>query len=431
MQLTLAYLETDDASLLPARIGFQNATYRRNRKTGKLIDSCFGPVTISRWFYQNTLPGEKGLAPLDVRLGLFAGRMTPALSEVVGRLAADLPQQAVLEMLRERFSISPGIATLRKVIADLGRKVAAHHDQAAVERLGELIDQAEQSTGKHQPLLQVGRDGVFVQTRPCWEEASCATLAVYDRSRQRLGTVYLGQMPEREQLTMTARLTTVIMGTLLGIGGQIPKLRYVTDAGCHPQAYFKTVLQPMKHPLTGQPLRWSWGVDFYHACEYITTLAASLLGASSEAAQSWASKQRQVLKTKHNGIARVIASAAQQKRRHGLKGTQKDYQTAVNYLRNYRQHMDYATRRKAGEPIGSGVTEAGCKVIFNQRLKQSGMRWYPETGQYIVDLRTAVRGKLWDRIWDRIVSQPHDLPPITRRSIHENRNDARNYVLLS
>lgn len=238
-------------------------------------------------------------------------------------------------------------------------------------------------------------------------------------------------MPESDQPTMTARLTKVITGTLSGISGQIPKLRYVTDAGCHPRAYFKTVLKPMKHPRTGEPLQWSWGVDFYHACEYITTLAASLMGGSSEAAQSWARKQRQVLKNKHHGIARVIASAAQQKRRHGLKGSRKDYLTAVNYLKKYRQHMDYAGRRKAGEPIGSGITEAGCKVIFNQRMKQSGMRWHPETGQYIVNLRTAVRGILWDRIWNRILCQKHDLPTITRRSNHESRKDARHYVLLS
>ena len=61
--------------------------------------------------------------------------------------------------------------------------------------------------------------------------------------------------------------------------------------------------------------------------------------------------------------------------------------------------MDYAARREAGDPIGSGVTEAGCKVIFNQRMKQSGMRWKRRSGQWIVDLSTACRSGLWDTIW--------------------------------
>ncbi len=356
--------------------------------------------------------------------------MTPATVEVVGRLAADLPQQAVLEVLRERFAITPGVATLRRVVSDLAQKVRLHHDEAAIERLTELIEQARRSQGKREPLLQVGRDGVFVQTRPCWEEASCGTLAVYDRSRRRLGTVYLGEMPESDQPTMTARLTHVITGTLKELGHYVPKLRYVTDAGSHPQAYFRQVLKPMKHPATDKLLRWSWGVDFYHACEYVSKLAAALFG-PGEAASSWATKQRKTLRTKAGGVVRVVQRAAQRKRRRGLKGTKKDYHSAINYLKTYRPYMNFAARRKAGDPIGSGITEAGCKVIFNQRLKQSGMRWHCETGQYIVDLRTAMRGGLWPSIWQRLLKQFSDLPPITRKQPQQQPENSRKNLLLS
>jgi hypothetical protein len=413
LQATLRKIETDDPEHVPARIEWRGDSYRRNRMTNKTLDTRFGQITLRRWFFQNVQSGEPGLAPLDLRLGLFGGRMTPALSEVVGRLAADLPQQSVLDVLRERFAVTPGVATLRKVVHDLAGQVRSHHDEAAIGRLSQLLEKARHSQGKYEPLLQVGRDGVFVQTRPCWEEASCGTLAVYDRSRRRLGTVYLGQMPESGQPTMTARMTTVITGTLTNLGQWVPVLRYVTDAGCHPQAYFRQVLEAMKHPTSGAPLSWSWGVDFYHACEYVSKLAAALFGAG-EAASAWSAKQRQTLRTKTGGVARVVASAAQQKRRQGLKGTQKDYDSAIHYLKTYRPYMDFAERRRAGQPIGSGITEAGCKVIFNQRLKQSGMRWHRATGQHIVDLRTAVRGGLWLPIWQRLLSPANDLPPITR-----------------
>ena len=62
-------------------------------------------------------------------------------------------------------------------------------------------------------------------------------------------------MSESDQPTMTARLTHVITGVLTRLGRYTPKLRYVTDAGCHPQAYFRQVLSPMKHPTSGEPLR--------------------------------------------------------------------------------------------------------------------------------------------------------------------------------
>lgn len=414
IEFTLRGIETNDRSRVPTRIEFQGETYRLNRPTNKNIDTRFGPISVQRWFYQADTTGVSGIAPLDIRLGLFAGRMTPAAAEVTGRLVADMPQQATLDTLQERFGITPGVGTLRRITKDLGERVRAHHDQAAIDRIVELIADAQHSEGPWKPLFQVGRDGVFLQTRPFWEEASCATLAVYDRQRNRLGTVYLGQMPESDQPTMTSRLTRVITQTLTQLDGYMPQLRYVTDAGCHPQAFYREVLNPMVHPVTGGSLSWSWGVDFFHACEYVSSLANSIFG-SGEKASAWAEKQRRTMRNKTDGVQRVISRAAQQKRRHGLKGTKKDYASAIGYLRKYRSHMDFAERRAAGEPIGSGITEAGCKVIFNQRMKQSGMRWECGSGQYIVDLRTAVRGRLWPMIWSRILDDSAPLPPIARR----------------
>lgn len=418
VQWTFSHIEERDPTKVAPSFQFAGQTYRRNRRTRKNLDTRFGVVTLKRWFYQNTQPSMPGLAPLDVRLGLFADRMTPALAEVTGRLAADMTQQATLDMLEERFGVRPGVAAYRRVLADIAHRVRIEHDDVASEKLSEWIELARRSVGKNNVLLQVGRDGVYVQTRPCWEEASCGTLAVYDRGGQRLGTVYLGQMPESEQPTMTSRLTKVIRGVLRRIGPEVPTLRYVTDAGCHPQAYFRDVLSHMKHPVTQQALEWSWGVDFFHACEYVSKVADAIFGSASDQANAWAEEQRHALRHEIQGVSRVIRSAAQQKRRVGLKGTKKDYASGLNYFKNYRHHMDFAARRKRGEPIGSGITEAGCKVIFNQRLKQSGMRWHRDTGQHIVDLRTANRSGLWSGIWERIIHSNSTWPPITRPQNH-------------
>jgi hypothetical protein len=42
-------------------------------------------------------------------------------------------------------------------------------------------------------------------------------------------------------------------------------------------------------------------------------------------------------------------------------------------------------------PIGSGVTEAACKMIFGYRFKQSGMRWKGEQGQRVLELRVILK----------------------------------------
>ena len=202
-----------------------------------------------------------------------------------------------------------------------------------------------------------------------------------------------------KQVNMTNRLTKVITGVLRGDESRPLQLRYVTDAGGLWRSDFQKVLSEMKHPLSDEKLEWSWGVDFYHACEYVSLLADTIFGTGTAEAQTWFREQRHQLRHAKEGVKKVLASAAQKKRRHGLKGSETDYLRGKGYLDRYRAHMDYVARREAGDPIGSGVTEAGCKVIFNQRMKQSGMRWKRRSGQWIVDLRTACRSGLWDTIW--------------------------------
>jgi hypothetical protein len=65
--------------------------------------------------------------------------------------------------------------------AALAESLAPLRQEAQVVRLSELLRQAFASAGKNRPMLVAGRDGVMVQTRPCWEEASTATVSVYDR----------------------------------------------------------------------------------------------------------------------------------------------------------------------------------------------------------------------------------------------------------
>lgn len=46
----------------------------------------------------------------------------------------------------------------------------------------------------------------------------------------------------------------------------------------------------------------------------------------------------------------------------------------------------------------SGVTEACCKTVFTQRMKQSGMSWEIDSGQAIVDLRVVQLSGVWQMV---------------------------------
>ncbi len=49
--------------------------------------------------------------------------------------------------------------------------------------------------------------------------------------------------------------------------------------------------------------------------------------------------------------------------------------------------MNYAKNAEKNIPIGSGITEAACKVIVKQRLCCSGMKWKDEGASAVLTLR--------------------------------------------
>jgi len=398
VQLAYNRIEPAEVKFLPTRLRIGLDEYRRNRRTPHDLFCLFGPIRLWRVVYQAVEPGIAGLFPLEQALGIVARLATPALADQVGRLMADLTQQQTQAVLRERYGVSWSVKSLRKVTAALAESLAPLRQEAQVARLLDLLRQAFASSGRNRPMLVAGRDGVMVQTRPCWEEASAATVSVYDRRGRRLGTVYLGRMPELGQGTMTAQLTDLLLAVLKGWEGPLPRLHYVTDAGNHPLEFYRRVLRRMRHPRTGKRLEWTWSVDYFHAAERITKLAELIFGAGREAS-AWAAKMRKVLKEKTGGVSRVLHSVGALRQRRGLRGSEKDYRQAVHYLRRFARYMNYREYRSVGLPIGSGVTEAACKTIVNYRFKQSGMRWHRVTGQHILDLRVLLKSRVWGRVY--------------------------------
>jgi hypothetical protein len=397
LQVAYNHLEPDEPQQMPTLLRSGLSDYRRNRKTPTTIATLFGKVTLRRFIYQAVEVGEAGIFPLQIALGITAGQATPALADVVGRLMADLPQQQALAVLRERYGVCWSVGTLRKVTASLAEALSPLRQEAQVEYLVELLRKAAKATKNGRPSLVAGRDGIMIPMRPAWEEASTASITVYDQAGKRWGTTYLGSMPEAGQETMTQQLTQLLTAVLAAWNGRLPRLHYVTDAGHHPQDYFRTVLCRMHHPTTNASLRWSWSVDFFHAAERITVLAEALFG-FTPAAKAWGEKQRKILKTKRNGALRVIQAARALRRSRGLKRDRRKFAEALRYLWKYREHMAYAKYKRHRLPIGSGVTEAACKTIFTQRMKLSGMRWENNSGQHVLDLRVIRRGNVWEHV---------------------------------
>jgi hypothetical protein len=315
--------------------------------------------------------------------------------------SAEHEQGQVRTLLREEHGVAWSVKSVRKLTAALRDGMASFREEAQRARVLELLEKAEQSRGKHRPVLAAGRDGIHVPIREQgYHEGATATVSVLDRRGRRLGTVYLGQMPESGQGTLSAQLTSLLTKVLLAWqarGRAAPRLAYITDGGHHPKDYYQRVLRRLPDPWhPGQRLAWEWIVDFWHACGYVHALAEALFGDGAKA-WGWFRKWRHWLRDRHQGCAQVLRSAMwhYNNGRALSKARTNQFWDSYRYLRKHGVWMHYASSRRRGLPIGSGVTEAACKTVFAERLKRSGMTWSHQGGQVILDLRVLVLSRVW------------------------------------
>jgi hypothetical protein len=400
-------LEPDDVHALPKHVRFEATSYTRiNRKTPQHVWTLFGQVCLHRAGYRSTSKGgEPTLFPLAHSLGLIHGA-TPALASHAGRLfcQAGMTQRQIRERLRIDHDVGWGVKKLRQFLAGLSERLLPQRHGCQVARLLELLAQADASRGKHEPVLSVGRDGICLGIRAkkksVFEVATTATLSVYDRCGKRLGTVYLAYAPQPEQTRMSKELTRLLRGVLAAWRGPLPRLCYVTDAGKSETSYYRRTLVVMRHPLTRKRLKWVRVVDYYHTSQRIWTMAVSLFGEGRQGV-SWAKKMLKWLLLP-GGANRVLHSASAHRWRLGLVGKKKEFEKAYNYLRKRLKYLRYAQYRAVGMPVASGVTEAGCKTVYTQRLKLSGMRWNRAgsskdgvDAQTVLDLRVLLLSGVW------------------------------------
>ena len=406
LELAFNVMEPEDSDEVPHDVKYEAGGYRRlnEKKRNAYVSTLFGRVTLWRRGYRSWHrgDGEKVIFPVEIQLGLVAGA-TPALAEAASRYMAEAgaTQAAVLSRLREQHNVAWGVPRLREATSQVAGALERFRQEQQVIKILQLLDKAHNSRGSRKPVLSAGRDGISLcdyQYR-FYQVATTGTIAVYDRSGNRLGTVYLALPPELGQQEMTDRLTQLIEEVLTRWEGVLPRLAYVTDAGDNETGYYQRVLRRMRHPRTGKRLEWVRIVDYYHASERIWTMAHALFGRDERAANSWALRMCRLLK-KPNGPSRVLHSAAAMFSRRTLpKPRQDDYRKAYNYIRQRTKFMQYADYKNDHMPIGSGVTEAACKTIFTQRLKLSGMRWTKDGARVILTLRVILLSGIWDEVY--------------------------------
>ena len=144
-------------------------------------------------------------------------------------------------------------------------------------------------------------------------------------------------------------------------------------------------------------------LDWYHAAEHICDFAKVWHGSDAESCKQWQDEAKGILYEKggESLLAFLQAIALPPKTSAQVR---EELRKLIGYFENNRHRTDYPSYRAKGWDIGSGPTEAGCKII-GERLKGSGKRWVEDGAATVAALRSLYvsGGKLWDGFW----SQPH------------------------
>ena len=390
---------------LPKDVWFECGGYRRrNQKTAnRNVASRFGDIVLHRYGYRSWQAGDGSLFPLEMLFGLNHSA-TPALVDWIGRhiATAGSNQAATIELLRTDCGVTMGVKRLRQCVRQLAESMEEFRQEHQVDVLLEALRQAAGSSGSRKPVISVGRDGITLREykHSAFKVATTGTVSVFDRHGKRLITVYLAHPPEVGQVTMDQMLTDLITELFERYNGPLPRLAYVTDSGSNETGYFERVLRRMVHPRTGKRLNWTRVADYYHASERIWTMAEVLFGKGTRDANAWARRMLKSLK-KPSGASRVLHSAAshfrrrQRKPRKLSRKNEERYRAAYRYIQSRTKIMRYSDYASVHIPLGSGVTEAACKTVFTQRLKNSGMRWSNDGAKTILTLRTILLSRSW------------------------------------
>jgi hypothetical protein len=140
-------------------------------------------------------------------------------------------------------------------------------------------------------------------------------------------------------------------------------------------------------------------LDWYHAAQHVHDFAAVLHPHDEAAARAWSGAAVGILYDR-GGEALLEHLAALDLPKGTGAEVREGLRKLIGYFANNRHRTDYPTYRANGWDIGSGPTEAGCKII-GERLKGSGMRWVEDGAAAVGVLRAAyVSGPaIWDGFW--------------------------------
>ena len=353
--------------------------YTSKGQTEKEYETPYGKVGVERHVYQ-TMQGGKTYCPLDVNARIVVSS-TPRFAKMISYKYTEGGSARVAMDLQENN----------------GRVVARSFIQNVADAVGSIALAKEESWHYNTPKLEervetisIGLDGTCMyMSHDGFRLAMVGTIALYNVAGERLHTTYVAATPEYGKETFIQRLEKEIEH----VKGLYPEAKYIGLAdGASDNWIF------LEKHTSIQTL------DFYHAADYLSDAADAMFGSKKNKEKTlWLETSCHNLKHKHGAATRLLGEMEGFAPRIRSPDDSEKLQAAITYFGNQKHRMKYAQSLKLNLPIGSGVTEAACKVIVKQRMCCSGMKWKDRGAKVVLSLRCLnySRGR-WNQFWSKI-----------------------------
>ncbi len=374
-------LTSFDADGSPILVG--NTKLTSKGRESKTYQTPFGGVAVKRHVYQGSKGGRTHV-PLESSARIIL-TSTPKFAKMVSSKYADLGSSRVQADLADNH----GRFLARRAIQDISEAVSA-------------VVEAKESTWTYAPpalnsavtSVAIGMDGTcMLMCEDGYREAMVGTIALYDKDGERLHTSYMAASPEHGKACFLSKFSHEIDRVKARYGEGPTYVGLADGAKCN-WAF-----------LTGHTDRQT--IDFWHVTQYLGKAANALFSKKSQVAEKevWMETACHQLKHKVGGASRLLREmenglASCQNLTNALK---EGLEAAITYFRNHKSKMAYPKNMKENLPIGSGVTEAACKVIVKQRLCGSSMKWKEAGASVVLRLRCInyTTGK-WTQFWNKV-----------------------------
>lgn len=328
-------------------------------------------------------------------------RSTPHLHQLIVRVGTWLPFEQVPEALTFLCGASVSSSAARRITEHAGAHVVAA-ETAEADRL-----ERETPPSPAGPAVQqVSADGAMVPLLGGeWAEVRTVAIGTIEQvmttAGPKKGTVqpkarhlaYFSRLTDAETFGHLATIATYRQGT-----ERAGTVCAVADGAEWLQGFFA-----LHCPHAVRILDWC------HAMEYLGAVATATWGVGRAEAKDWLDQQKTTLLTT---TAQEVLTVLRALVLTGEAAKVRD--KALHYLEQREAQIAYARFRERGYPIGSGIVESANKLVVEDRLKRSGMRWSREQVNPMLALRCSAASGQWHTGWVTIWERTHQMTRTAR-----------------